>query len=127
MAADSPMGPDLGPSPAEDDVPAFDEMYESTAELPRGKHLHVRLGIVYQRDPEQGETLNRRQAEAIRELLVWARQYQREVDAGTRCPGRKASPTHCVRCQNAEPYRGGRCTRDPAECPCMPFHRKSET
>jgi hypothetical protein len=41
-----------GPSPAEDGVPAFDETYEWTAEVPRGKHLHVRFGVVYERDPQ---------------------------------------------------------------------------
>lgn len=115
---DSPIGPDLGPSPAGDGVPAFDSTHEWVCESPGGKPLNVRLGIVYVRDPRHAEELRRQQAEAIFALLAWIR----DVKAGIRCPGQKTSPSHCGQCQDAEPWQGGHCPRGVAECPCAPFH-----
>ena len=88
MATDSPIGPDLGPSPAEDGVPAFDETYKWVG--PGG--LQVTFGIVYERDPERGKRLNERQNAVILELLQWWRDAQKQIAAGTRCPGQAATP-----------------------------------
>jgi hypothetical protein len=118
MATDSPIGPDLGPSPAEDAVPAFDETYKWTG--PGG--LNVTAGIIYERHPERGERLNERQNAVILEMLQWLQNAQKEIAAGTRCPGRGQYPPHCVRCQFAAEH-GSSSGCKPAECPCTPFHQ----
>lgn len=53
MATASAIGPDLGPSPGEDGVPAFD----ATCEWSGAEGLKVRAGIVDERDPERGNQL----------------------------------------------------------------------
>jgi hypothetical protein len=53
--------PDLGPSPAEDGVPAFDETYEFVCESPGRKPLNVRAGVVHVRDRRRAEVLMCRQ------------------------------------------------------------------
>lgn len=65
MNADSPIGPNLGLSPAEAWVPAFDETYQWTG--PGG--LKLTAGIIYERDPERGKHLDQRQADAVHELF----------------------------------------------------------
>jgi hypothetical protein len=119
MATDSAIGPDLGPSPAEDGVPAFDETYKWVG----AGGLQVTFGIVYERDPERGKRLNEQQDAVILEMLQWWRDAQKQIAAGTRCPGQGRHPPHCVRCQFAAEHGGGfRCAQDSAECPCARFH-----
>lgn len=114
-----PTGPDLVSSPAEDGVPAFDETYQWTG--PGG--LKVTAGIIYERDPERGKRLDQRQADAVHEALVWLQRAKREIAAGVRCPGQRRYPPHCIHCQfAAEYYSASHCTRNPADCPCAPFH-----
>jgi hypothetical protein len=119
---DSSTGSDLGPRPAEDGVPAFDETYEWISESPGQEPIKVQAGIIYIRDPRRAAELSHLQTQAIVDVLTWVRQYRLEVEAGTRCPSRKTSLAHCVRCQNAESGHGERCTRNSTDCLCAPFH-----
>ena len=89
-------GQDLGPGPAQDGLPAFEETYEWMSESPGNKPLSVRAGVVSVRDPRRAEALRRQRAEALFELLAWARQRRSEVEAGTRCLARRHRHPPCL-------------------------------
>jgi hypothetical protein len=116
------MGPNLGPSPAEDGIAAFDETYERTTD----SGIQVRFGFIYERDPRRGEALERRQAAVLHKILLWKQRCKDEVAAGIRCPGRTGTGTgHCTLCRNQKPGSGERCTRERTDCPCGPYHRET--
>jgi hypothetical protein len=83
VSADSTIGPNLGPRPAEGGLAACDESHEGTGT----GGLRYELRIRHERDPSRARCLAERQNEAIWELLRWWDQAQREIATGTRCPG----------------------------------------
>jgi hypothetical protein len=88
--------------------------------------MQVTWGIIYEQNPERARHLDRRQADAVYEILRWRHNVQKQIAARTRCPGQESLTQHCLRCQFGAEHRIGlRCTKNPADCPCAPFHQET--